>query len=73
MLVQHLGNDHEAELASKLPVKEGVRGTEGWDTLIEGGLEVHVGAGYTLSSEHGKAVLTRVLCLALLVYSVCLF
>lgn len=26
LLVQHLGNDHEAELASKLPVKEGARG-----------------------------------------------
>ena len=29
LLVQQPGNDHEAELASKLPVREGARETEG--------------------------------------------
>lgn len=34
LLVQHLGNDQEAELASKLPVREGVRRMKG-GTLCE--------------------------------------
>lgn len=67
LLVQHPSNDHEAELASKLPVREGVRGTEGWDALREGGLEVHTGAGCPLSGERWRAMLSGPPWLTLLV------
>lgn len=59
LLVQQPGHDHEAELASKLPVREGAGEAEGVYHPGGGGFKspgwVQGGAGHTPRREQGRA------------------